>query len=165
MRGNRAVLAALSLAALALAMGVPGQATAETSAKGANLSVDSGWHHASASSKWQPLATVTSNRPLLLTITDAYCEGDVMAIRDNGLLLGTTSDVPKGKCGRDDISKPWLALASDRYSNGAFQLKPGRTHHLQIRLTVNPFGSAAVQVRMDSPGAVWGTIRKTLARQ
>ena len=88
-----------------------------------------------------------------------------MAIRDNRELLGTTSDVPKAKCNRDDIDKAWPALASDRYSNGTFLLKPGRTHHLEMRLTVDPFGGAGIFVRVDSPGAVWGTIHRTLAKQ
>ncbi|MCU0299719.1 MAG: hypothetical protein MUF33_14555 [Candidatus Nanopelagicales bacterium] len=177
MRRNGKLLIALSCAALTLAVAAPshavaardgdnepGRATA-TLAKRANLAADAGWRTAGVDSRWGHLATVTTKRPVLLTITDAFCEGDVMAVRDNGKLIGTTSDAPRGRCSRDDIGRPWPALASDRYSHGAFLLKPGRTHHLEIRLTVNPFGGAGVFVRMDSPGAVWGRVHRTLAQQ
>jgi len=158
---------ALWLSALSLGLFAGVQAPAAGSSSSGTMStaaiaIDSGWRSFGVDSRWHRLGTFRSDQAILLTITDAYCTGDVFAVRDNEEVLGTTPAVPSNDCGRPHISRPWRALAEDAYSHGTFVLRPGLRHEIHVRLVVNPFGSAGAYYRVDSPGPMWGRIHSTI---
>lgn len=160
-------LLALSLSALWLGLSVGVHAPAEAASASpatstARTVLDSGWKSFSVGSRWQRLGSFHSDQGMLLTITDAFCTGDVFAVRDNGQLLGTTPAVPSNGCRSPHMSRPWRALAEDAYSHGTFMLRPGVSHEIHVRLAVNPFGGAGAYYRLDSPGPMWGRIHSTI---
>jgi hypothetical protein len=74
----------------------------------------------------------------LVTIVDAFNEGDVFKLYDSGSFVGSTTFV--GNTGSDSgTSDPDVALGIDALSRGFFSLLPG-DHSLAIQISRNALG-------------------------
>ncbi len=124
--------------------------------------VNSGWRRFFWDGHTITLITFRSTRPTLLTVTDAFCRGDVFRLWDGQRLVGDTSGVPADGCAGPAIERPWRALQDDSYSHGSFVLRPGM-HVIRLRAVVNPYHGGGAFFRLDSPGQVWGVLRAAQA--
>jgi len=100
---------------------------------------------------WSNVISVSQTGPANLYVTDLYCRGDVFDVYDNGVLIGSTSDVAVDEeC--DDVphrDNPRHAYLDPTYSSGLFELAASEGgHELQLYTTQNFFGSGG--------GAVYG---------
>jgi len=85
----------------------------------------------------------------LLTVTDAFLDGDVFEIFDNNASIGVTSTpATTGSCGDD----PDPCLLDPQVSHGVFWVAPG-AHSLTIKAIASPFGGGAAYFKLDSPQA------------
>ena len=82
---------------------------------------------------------------VMLTVTDAFLNGDVFRVFDSAVAIGDTSAVAAGgSCGNN----PKTCLADPLTSSGTFQLGAG-PHSITISPTVSPFGGGAAYFRLD----------------
>ena len=80
----------------------------------------------------------------ILTVQDAFANGDVFDVFDNAVKIGSTSVVPaSGNCGSD----PAVCAQDPASSQGVFVLAGGQSHSITIRPTASPFGSGAAYFR------------------
>jgi len=95
--------------------------------------------------------TYTAAAPSVVTVTDAFCKGDVFRVYDNGNPIGDTSTVaaaatcPAG----GDTTDPNVAVHDTAYSHGHF-LVPAGNHAITIQTIVNPFSSGGAYLRVDT---------------
>jgi len=90
----------------------------------------------------------------ILTVTDAFLNGDQFTVFDFGGSIGTTSAVAvSGSCGSD----PQVCLVSASSSSGVFNLAAG-SHSLTIKPLVSPFNSGAAYFKAVPPTPVGGTM-------
>ena len=139
-----------------------GAVARQAGASAADTGIDSGWRDLGWGRRTVTLGRFTSTRPVLLTVTDAFCRGDVFKLWDGDRLLGRTSAAPIDDCAPPLIRRPWRALRDDSYSHGSFVLRPG-THVIRLRAVVNPYGGGGAFFRLDSPGRMWGVLRSAQA--
>jgi hypothetical protein len=143
--------AAVLVSIVAVLLGTAGSASAATP-----IAVGDGWH----SFTWVGGngAPITQN-PFtffypgfsIVTVTDAFCAGDVFSLTDNGRALGSTSSVPvNAACNAPSNFTPDSAMLERSYSHsqGNFILGPG-PHALSLRAKVSPFGSGGAFLRVD----------------
>jgi hypothetical protein len=89
----------------------------------------------------------TFTGPALLTVTDAFLEGDQFAVFDNGTLLGDTS-LPIV----DDLTEvddPNLAYGDPGYSSGSWLLGDG-SHAITIEAIQSPYSAGGAYLRVDT---------------
>jgi hypothetical protein len=91
----------------------------------------------------QGLFRFTSETPVVVRVTDAFCRGDRYRLLDHGLRVRTTSDVPVDTtCMQQPFAtsgpQGWRGPG---YSRGRVMLAPGG-HRLRIRSLRSPFGAS-----------------------
>jgi hypothetical protein len=109
--------------------------------------------------------TFTHRTPVVLSVTDAFCVGDRLAILDNGHVVGVTSAPAVGPT----CHPPFQAKAAQPafyqglYSAGMVLLPKG-AHKITIRAIRSPFGAGGAFLRVDActrfltrPGKLKGT--------
>jgi len=127
------------------------------------LTVDGGWQEfffgGVGSFNDEGPWTFSSATPTILTVTDAFLDGDQFNVYDNAALLGATSvPVNDGTQVNDD---PDAAFASPKFSHGQWFLVAGN-HSITIEAILSPYGSGAGYLRADTaqsivplPAAAW----------
>jgi hypothetical protein len=102
----------------------------------------------------QGLFRFTSDTPVVVRVTDAFCRGDRYRLLDHGHRRMTTSNVPVDPtCSEQPFASTGPEGWHDRgYSRGHVRLGPGR-HRIRIRSLRSPFGSSTgfVEVIRVSP--------------
>jgi hypothetical protein len=91
-----------------------------------------------------------STRPVVVSVTDAFCRGDQFEVLDSGTPIGTTTSVPVFGC--DDpnlVEDPDVAFQDPSYSHGRFVLGAG-SHSITIREITGVIGSGAGFLRVDT---------------
>lgn len=91
----------------------------------------------------QGLFRFTSDTPVIVRVTDAFCRGDRYRVLDHGHRRLTTTDVPVDTtCSEQPFASTGPQGWHDRgYSRGRVRLGPGR-HRIRIRSLRSPFGSS-----------------------
>ena len=84
----------------------------------------------------------------VVTITDAFCPGDVFRVSDGGRTLGSTSPSSSGGSCAPGIADPDSAMANPVYSSGRFAVGTG-SHSLDVVASASPWGSGGAWVRID----------------
>jgi hypothetical protein len=94
--------------------------------------------------------TFSSDTPVLLRVTDAFCRGDEFRGFDRGFALFNTSSVATDPSCDDEpsVQSGAMAWADPSYSKGRFLLQPG-SHRVRIQITDSPFGGAGAFLRID----------------
>jgi hypothetical protein len=92
----------------------------------------------------------TSDTPVMLRVTDAYCRGDEFRVLDRGSALFATSTVATDPSCDDqpDVETGGAAWRDASYSKGRFLLQPGH-HWVRIQITDSPFSAAGAYLRID----------------
>jgi hypothetical protein len=144
--------ASILVSAAALILGVTGTASAATA-----ISVGDGWHTftwvgGNGAGAQQDPFTFFSPGFAIVTVTDAFCAGDVFSLTDFGRRLGSTSSVRVDQsCTSPSANDPGSAMMDRSYSHsqGNYILGPG-PHAIEITAAVSPFGSGGAFIRVDS---------------
>jgi hypothetical protein len=91
----------------------------------------------------QGLFRFTSDTPVIVRVTDAFCRGDRYRVLDHGHRRMTTTDVKLDPtCSEQPFASTGPEGWHDRgYSRGHVRLGPGR-HRIRIRSLRSPFGSS-----------------------
>jgi MYXO-CTERM domain-containing protein len=100
-----------------------------------------------------PPWTFTSTTATMLTVVDAFTEGDVFTVYDKGSAIGTTSLVPN--TGTDSgTDNPAVALTIPDLSKGFFDLEAG-DHSITIAVVQNALDTVggAAFFRVDPSGS------------
>jgi hypothetical protein len=93
--------------------------------------------------------TFESSSAAVVTVTDAFCAGDRLAVSDGAAILGTTTAVAVDMtCSNPFESTPDAALANPGYSSGRFVVGTG-THSIGIVASTSPFGAGTAFIRYD----------------
>ncbi len=118
------------------------------------INVGDGWH----SFTWfggngAPIAqgpfTFTATSVSVVTVTDAFCAGDVFGVTEGGLPIGlNTSAVAVDLPCVPSVGSPDVALLERRYSHGRYFLLPG-FHSIELTAVISPFGGGGAFVRVD----------------
>lgn len=82
------------------------------------------------------------------TVTDAYQQGDIFAIKNYGAQIGTTSAVSASSHDCGEFPGPCLADAA--MSHGSILLEPG-TYSITIAPTASPDGGGSGYFLIDAP--------------
>jgi hypothetical protein len=94
--------------------------------------------------------TFTSSGAAVVTVTDAYCQGDRFTVSDGATTLGTTTPVAVDLACNTIVSDPDLALADPEYSSGRFVVGAG-AHSVGIVASTSPFdGGGTAFLRFDA---------------
>jgi hypothetical protein len=89
----------------------------------------------------------------VLTVTDAFANGDEFEAFDSGASIGRTSTVAiAGSC-MPDSTNPDDCLEDPASSSAAFALGPG-DHEITIQAVASPFGAGAAFLRADANEAL-----------
>jgi hypothetical protein len=91
--------------------------------------------------------TFTSDGAAVVTITDAFCPGDVFRVSEGATVLGSTSPSSGATCAPGTFD-PDAALSNPVYSSGRFAVGAG-AHAIDVVASASPWGGGGAYVRVD----------------
>jgi hypothetical protein len=115
----------------------------------------------------RPSFEFQSEGAVVITITDAYCPGDRLAVWDRKVELGKTSVPQRSTCRyKHSVGNPNKALEDPAYSSGMFAVGGGR-HVIRMIAVLSPFRGGSSFIRADPMTTAmctdggWGAFRGT----
>jgi hypothetical protein len=103
----------------------------------------------SVSSGDPPWTFAASANGAILTVTDAFQDGDAFEVLDFGVSVGVTSTPGVGQCG----DNPDVCLTDPNVSHVPLFMAPGN-HEITLRVTASPFTSGCAYFRVKQIGNV-----------
>ena len=131
-------------------------ATTGTAAAATPIAVGDGWHDftwsgGNGAAAVEAPFTFFAPGFAIVTVTDAFCAGDVFTVTDYGRRLGSTSSVPvDASCSAPYNFAPDAAMLDRSYTHsmGNLILAPG-PHAIGITAKASPFGGGRGFIRVD----------------
>jgi hypothetical protein len=138
-------LIAAFAAALMLAVGVPGVASAST-----NLTLDADWTTFYIGAVGTENTFTTSESVAVsLKVTDSFCTGDQVNIKIDGVSVGDSSDSVVSNCEEIESASYDFAYANCEWSSFLYTL-PAGSHEIVVTTIASPYGDGASGIQIIS---------------